>query len=443
VNPDLVGDLLPALALTGLAAGLRLYRNSFLEPGVFFASVWCGFVWLALICAFDVDVWPPAVWWILASAAAVAVGSHLGARLAKRDAVIRSPAPGYSFRGVEGVQALAVGVGFLSVLILLFSRGKGIDIFLSVNALAATAREYSVARYLQGWQEPLAARVLYTGIYLGALLGGLLLATATSRRRRLLAILPLVPALAVALVLTTKAVILYTLLALLASYLSFFVTGRAQALRLSGRRAGLGAAVVVSLAGLAVLIQMFRYGFSSPARVPEVVNRLRLYAFGYLGAFSNWLSHMKFLGSHLSYGKTTFAGVFELLGGGQRKAGVYTDSVQLWPAHISSNVYTVFRGLITDFGGPGALIFLVVVGIVAGYAFVRVQQTNLVYTCVLSAFYAATMLGMIVNVFVYNSMLLAWLLFAAYLVLSRGHLPAALADLAASRLRLFRRLMAL
>lgn len=54
-----------------------------------------------------------------------------------------------------------------------------------------------------------------------------------------------------------------------------------------------------------------------------------------------------------SFGAMTFLGISNVLGVVQRVQGVYTALLG-----TSSNVYTVFRGIVEDFGIIGGIIFI-------------------------------------------------------------------------------------
>ena len=84
----------------------------------------------------------------------------------------------------------------------------------------------------------------------------------------------------------------------------------------------------------------------------------------------------------------------------------------------ATNIFTIFRGLIQDFGLFGSLVFLFAVGLVAGIGYEETRRRNVIAIGVLSAFYAATLWSPIVDLFAYNSIIAAWILFLSYLSLT-------------------------
>jgi oligosaccharide repeat unit polymerase len=420
----LLSDLPPALLL-GLLAVLALRSDrGWLAVGPFFFLFWTVLTWLALVFVSDADVWTWAIWWIVASAAAVYLGSLLAGWLSPGRSA--APAPGKpTWPALEVLIMLSTACGLLAVLILLRDRGIGLDVFLSPQRLAHIAQVLSRARYAQGYLEPFVERFLSTGIFLAALLAGLLLATKPSGLRRGVVLLPLVPAMAHAALLTTKATILFTLVLLMSSYL-------ASRLALSGGRLTgfpvrrwwtVGA--VVTLGVVLLLIQLARYGYSvwNGSQLLTTLSRLRVFFFGYLAVFSNWFEHGGWSSSRLSLGADTFAGLFDLARLHPRSPGVYTEMVPVGSSHIRSNIYTIFRGLIEDYTLVGALLVLVMVGFLAGIAFRRVTAGNLRYVPILSAFYGVTLTSFTVDLFAYNTLLLAFICFSVYVLVARRAEP--------------------
>jgi oligosaccharide repeat unit polymerase len=148
-----------------------------------------------------------------------------------------------------------------------------------------------------------------------------------------------------------------------------------------------------------------------------VVQLLWLDSFPYLGVFSSWLQTNAFsVNLHPSLGQYTFAGVFELLHIHTRVAGLYTDQVQIDGAGY--NIYTAFRGFIEDFTVPGALVFLALVGFGAEIVYQLVRSGNLRFAGFLTAFYAATLWSFVVDLFIYNTIVLAFLILIGYLILA-------------------------
>jgi oligosaccharide repeat unit polymerase len=88
-----------------------------------------------------------------------------------------------------------------------------------------------------------------------------------------------------------------------------------------------------------------------------------------------------------------------------RLVGVYSEYVTLEDGE--SNIYTAFRGLIEDFSLPGAAVFCVLVGFMAGRAYRFTVAGRTIWVAALAGYYVFVLWSPIISVFVYNSLILA------------------------------------
>ena len=139
--------------------------------------------------------------------------------------------------------------------------------------------------------------------------------------------------------------------------------------------------------------------------------------FGYLSAFSQWMSGSRPEG--VGYGAYTFGGVFDLAGLHPRATGVYSSSVIL-PGLEENNVYTAFRGLIQDFSFPVAIVICAALGALCGYGYGQLRRGRFRWALGVSAFYAFVAWSPLGSLFVYNGLILAWCI-AAVLLMAGPH----------------------
>jgi oligosaccharide repeat unit polymerase len=402
--------LLPAIAIAARRSG-----GSWYSPAAFFAGFWCVFGGLALIAG-PISVGPPAILFVVAGCAAVFVGAWAAQRRHSATAPVQLALQEPPLLG--WLIAACTVLGFAVVVLILYSVevGGSAPRITSFHAIVETIHQLAIARNGGTWQEPAAARVFTTAMYLGAMLSGLMIGVRTSGSARWLSLLVFVPSVIVTVILTTKSSTLLPIALGASSYLATRIAaGRPP--RLNLKRASLLAGLVAVLAAAFVLIQMVRYAGWAQGRPLAVVQLLWLDTFAYLGAFSTWFQdHALSFDFHPSLGQYTFAGAFELLHIHSRVAGLYTDQVVV--NGTGYNIYTAFRGLIEDFTIPGALLFLVVIGFGTELAYRRVLAGNLPYIGILAAFYAATLWSFVVDVFIYNSIVLAFLVLIGYLAIA-------------------------
>jgi oligosaccharide repeat unit polymerase len=330
------------------------------------------------------------------------------------------PAPSSSAQPVEppllgwAIAACTV-LGLIAVAIILYSveSSSSATRLLSFDAIVQTIHKLAVARNGGTWEEPAPARVLTTATYLGPMLSGLLIGLRKSGSSRWLSLLVFVPSLMITVLLTTKSSLLLPLALGASAYFATSIAAGHPPTLTWKRTAGLAGLVVV-MAGGFVLIQMARYAGWSSGRADAVVQQLWLSVFPYLGVFSAWLQTDGFsASSHPTLGQYTFAGAFDLLHIHTRVAGLYTEQFVINGSQY--NIYTAFRGVIQDFTIPGALLFLGLVGFGAELAYRRVRSGGIGYVGLLAAFYAATLWSFVVDVFIYNTIVLAFVIFIGYL----------------------------
>jgi len=306
-------------------------------------------------------------------------------------------------------------LGFVVVGIILYSvetSGSAVPI-LSFDAMVQTIHRLAVARNGGTWEEPAAARVLTTALYLGPMLSGVMLATRSGGWSRWLSLAVFSPSVLVTIVLTTRSSILLPLALGTSAYIATCIAvGKPPTMSLKGAAWLTGLVVVFGVAF--VLIQMARYAGWAQGRVEVVIPSLWQSVFPYLGVFSAWLqSNGPSVSLHPTLGQYTFAGVFDLLHLHPRVAGLYTEQFVINGSQY--NIYTAFRGLIEDFTIPGGLLFLALVGLGAELAYRRVRSGDIRFIGLLAAFYAATLWSFVVDVFIYNTIVLAFVLLIGYL----------------------------
>jgi oligosaccharide repeat unit polymerase len=141
-------------------------------------------------------------------------------------------------------------------------------------------------------------------------------------------------------------------------------------------KAGLAAAIL--LFPILVFAMLSRGGgdWDGSERITKVIFYLNTYAFGHLFAFSDWFANYFFeetsryanpelptLGffTFLAIGRTIFPGY-------RLPPGIFDEYFSV-PGVINTNIYTVFRPLIVDFGLIGSLVFVMFWGLVASLAY--------------------------------------------------------------------------
>ena len=402
--------LLPAIAWASRRSG-----GSWYAPAAFFAAFWTVFGGLPLIAG-QISVGPAGMLFVAAACAAVFVGSWAAQRRHSTAAPAQVPLQEPPLLGWLIAACTLMGLAVVVLILLSVESISGAPRLTSFHTIVDTIHQLAIARNGGTWQEPAAARVLTSALYLGPMLSGLMIGARKTGSARWLSLVVFVPSLMVTAILTTKSSILLPMALGISAYLATSIAA-GNPPRFTLKRAAWLAGVVVVLAGAFVLIQMARYAGWSQGRPLAVIQLLWADVFPYLGAFSIWFQGNALSASlHPTLGQYTFAGVFELLHIHSRVAGLYTDQVIVNGAGY--NIYTAFRGFIEDFTVPGALLFLALVGFGAELAYRKVRSGDLMFMGLLAAFYAATLWSFVVDVFIYNTIVLAFVVLIGYVAVA-------------------------
>lgn len=171
----------------------------------------------------------------------------------------------------------------------------------------------------------------------------------------------------------------------------------------------------------------------SDAVTERLMSSLAAYAFSHLYAFSDWLmfvlgqpSSMRYTAEPvLAMGDFTFTALMKLLGSTRvMPMGTY-DEYYSYAWTSPGNLYTMFRGLITDFGFLGSLLALTAFGWVFNAAFRSMLTTPKPAVSVAMMFLLAQFIysSYIISVVIYNSIYLVIVLNALLLVVNRHVWP--------------------
>lgn len=317
----------------------------------------------------------------------------------------------FQVKGLTWILLAGIVCGFLAVAFVLATQGVSIGSFTDIDELAETAHDFSVARYEDDYRMPVLARLLLSFNYVAVSLSGLAVGAGRALvwreggvRRRLLLLVPLIPQVVLAVVMTTRAQVLFEMVVWFAFYLaaSVYVKDRSVHRLFSFKKVFFISLVGVFVLVLFVSLQFLRGGITDFDRIWDILEHIRKWPFGSIAGFSVWADMSSF--SDPSFGAYTFTGIFDLLGIKQRDTGLYSDYVDLGDGSYG-NVYSVFRGIIQDFGVVGACFFLVFSGVLGGRTYAMAMRgSKISAVSLLAAFYMAVIWSPMMSVFAYFSM---------------------------------------
>lgn len=417
-----------AAGFVAITWAMSRHGKSWGTPAFFFLLVWSGYIALPLVFAWHFYVSLGAMVWLLGMGGAWTAGSVLGygvrlGRYREHGAAILARRFSTHRTAVVIVVGSTVAAGAIAVAMRENSlqRVAG-SLIIGIEQLA---RNNASGRY-QGEFAPTTLQNLLLSVgYFSAILAGLFTAAnnaqgTRSRKRLVVATLPILVITAFGIVQNTKASALYAIVLWLAGYLLIVSSGRH---RLRGlfkpRLIVIGLAIASVLLALFYWMQSTRYSNQS-LTAGDFYSALLVYGAGHLGGFSYWIDHY-FDPTSISLGSHSFAGLFGPLGLVEKTFAPAQLPKPLWQ-NLETNVDTAFSELIQDFGLVGALAMTSVFGFVVTLAHRLFTRGNIFLAPVLCAFYMVTLWSFTSNLLNYTSILAALTIFLMYLYLGQARL---------------------
>jgi oligosaccharide repeat unit polymerase len=396
--------------LLGLSA--RVIKRSWLAPGPFFVLYW-GVACVGPLVLSPCDkVSAGAVCWIFLSTLTVLLGDFVGA-VGRKEKEVRTQNVVFSGSQVSFISSVVICcsiVGLISFVIVLNSAVQNLGSLLSMEELLNVARKIASHRYDRTYR-PFLSQLLNMFLYAGPLFGGILVAISQRRRYVIIAALPILPALLMTAVFTLRGFTIISILLWISSYLGTRVLlGRYQLF--TKRHVIVGLLVVVLSFSIVTGARFARRGSIDKRSIAAAYVDARTCAFGHIAVFSNWFDRKGLEVNNPLLGAYTFAGIVDLLGIREREVGLFTEAVTL-SSGDTSTIYTVFRVLIEDFTFLGSLFVLFLVAFLASRVYQRVLQEDARTMPILAAFYATVLWSFCTSIWIWNSIIAAFVLFAA------------------------------
>lgn len=402
---------IPAIVLFLLAMLFRITHKSWFAPSAFISLIWFFYVCFPLIFASDILVEPLAIWWIVFISVSLGFGCTLGMLIPTKNlkevTILKLPK-------AKILIYFFFCMGLVNVYILLKSTGQSFSVFFSLSTLSNAAGDFAYAKYHENLRLPSIYNLIATFSFLGSLFSGMY----WGAKKNKLAFLIFIPSILGFMIMTTKGGILYMMVLWLGGLFSVNVL-QGKLKFLTFKFITKMTLLMLVLFSFFTLLNMFRYGISLGSNDMNIIfHKLFVYTFGYLGGYSQWFVDKAVYWDSLALGKYTFAGIFNLLGV-DRVSGIYTDIYRINNSGDFTNIYTLFRMSIDDFGLFGALFVSFVLGIFLGNSYKKVLiQKSLVHMPILAIFYAQIMYSNISSLLSYNTIIMSILLFVAYLLVA-------------------------
>ncbi|MCK0512713.1 O-antigen polymerase [Aromatoleum buckelii] len=357
-----------------------------LNPVSIFSLFWFFFTAFPLFVAFEAPVNPLAIAYILA----FCIFFSLSALFFRwRRGFIRNAnklsAAHYFDRPLITI-ALYSSCTFATLMLIIGMLQQGFSIALLLDSPLSIGGTYASKRYSGEIVSSVYSQIGLQFSYCTVVLGGLLYGSRdTTRRRKKLIIISFLPSLLVVFLQSAKGLFFFSVFLFIGGVLVTKIYDKKFSL-FNG--AEIRTLATYGLFALPVVIASFlSRGIYQLNDSVLIISRLRYYLISYssvhLPAFSDWFSDrytgessMGYRQDFLSMGFYTFMSFFRLAGDDRPVlAGIY-DEYYSYGDTIQGNLYTAFRGLISDFTLPGSLLVAFILGGLCNFFYWRLLSSR-------------------------------------------------------------------
>lgn len=362
--------ILISLGILANALMVRRMVQAWAFPAVIFSLAWFFYTIVPLVCFPEAHVYPSAMVYLLGASLAFSAGSFSNWRTAFETSA-RVKAGHKDYYSSNMLLIIFASSAVLTVIFLLLnSISQGISIGHLVNNINESAAEYAGRRYADDIAPNLYQQASNILAYYCSAFGGLILLSYKSFYKKFAIITgALFPSLFVMMSQSARGMLFLCAAIFYAGIL--IARFQQNIFSLFSKRALpaliFGLLLVIPL----VTVSFIARGVSSGAgqsMFDALAPYWASYTSGHLFAFSDWFGNytgqpsMQFYDDPgMTGGFYTFMSIFRIFGDDRPiPPGVYGEYIYI-PPYIATNIYTIFRGMIHDYGITGSLIFLMVV----------------------------------------------------------------------------------
>jgi len=375
-----------SLMILGQAYYVRRIVGTWLFPACIFGLFWFGLTVIPLVVLLTVPIDP----WGTAFILVCLIAFSFSAVLFPWSKAFKANALKNQLMSLDYASPFLNQVFYVLSLatvacIVIDSLAQGVTLRDLLFDLIATAASYREMASFDNLNSTIWDRLSEIMVYDVAILGGLLVSSASVKwhRYRIL-VLSFIPGVLFAVAKSTKWAMFACIVFFYAGLLAYRVSQSDFCLLKKGslKKLVLCAPALV----LITTVSFMSRGLQDSEDTDLIQSRLKLlfasYSCGHLYAFSDWYtsymaehwgaryhSQISYTREHTTYGAYTFAPLFRFVGSKKVFAEGMFDEYYEYGDILVGNVYTMFRGLIQDFGLLGSLLFMFLLGLLVHWSF--------------------------------------------------------------------------
>ena len=417
--------LLPITMVVMLAITMRRVEGSWFGPSALFGLYWSVLLCTTYVFLPDFTLTFAGVTWIVIAYCALIVGGLLSHARPEDDQVNRvEPVRTREFNELGLLLLLVLmcsAAAMAAVPVLAAGAGFSARELTSGNSFILVAGYYSSNRYDDpSFREPALGIALYSFAYVGSILGGRLFVLGRGFLSRMLALLPLAVAGLLALLMTTRALVLLSLLLWASGYMISNVLGGVRELKImTVQKLRLFLLFCVVAVALFIGGQLIRAGGSDRVEKSAIYASVATSFFGSTSTFTTWFSDTS--GGQLpeyGWGTRTFSGPLNwILPGFDRSSIATFEPIVVGGGSTlgeDTTVATLFRELIYDFTPAGSLLLFVILGSFGARAYRACLTGGIRRSAGLGTYYFIVLYSMMGFVYKFTTLVAVSLAFLAY-----------------------------
>lgn len=392
----------------------KTLKKGIFNPAMIYTIVWSFFLITPCILWENIGWNYNGLLWITLSCTSMIIGQGLALSYNRRNNydVLSDCNENIKLKPYVNIKYLSVIVEIFIIISLLrvffsvISKGFSLSVFYNLDQLLSINNYSAYNRYNTEESVGLISQLFLILQYSLPIFGGYIFQFAIEKKDKVISVLTLLPVTLGLLISNAKAGFIASVFNFLISYMLSSYKKNGKYTQTSFKTTIIISLSIITFIGLMFISMCMRVGDFSPSTIEYVRNRIMVYGFGQMKAFDEWF-HMNV--PDYTFFESTYMWIFNRLGIVNRVQGVYR-----YANSIHTNVFTVFRGIINDFGFLGGQIYIFLRGFIGGiliFNFEKNKKFNLLNFVLLMTSYLFILYGFIISPWIYTTYVLMYVLF--------------------------------
>ncbi|UFH48250.1 O-antigen polymerase [Pseudomonas sp. KNUC1026] len=428
----LVSIFLSILILLISLISKRVYR-SWLAPGVVFSLAWFVYTFIPLLGAWYIPITPWGVSFIFLYCASFSLGGLFFVKSNAYAQILPTPSSTSDFRQNHCLSTFAMGFSLIVLICMLINLYiQGFTLESLIFSPLSSGLRYLLLRY-----DGLLIKNVFLSIdttlnYVAICLAG---ATFSHQRNRLRSALLVAtcfaPSILHLILYADKGTLFLGIAVFYGAILTSRIARSEHALITLKTLKVLAPCALLSIFLILIAFLSRTHGTPQPEKISHIIFYFNSYFFGHLYAFSDWINHYVLgisattfsLPKDYTSGHYTFLVLMQQIETESTVPDGFYSEYYRYSNLLQSNIYTMFRGVIQDFGISGSLLFAFGTGLVFHYCYLKLKNMRqvLINSAIYTFFFCYTYNSFLISMFSWSNPLLAIIVAYCFLeVFTRG-----------------------